>query len=232
MRWPRRLRRRHRRLNLPASPSSIAEAPPCPSSSPPSCLRVCFSPLARWRAAGWIKPPVASIPGLGPRTRPERGAILSRRTRRSPGSPRSRQWEIDRSTSAAFRSTCRYHPNAFASLAEAFDPVANARYAAFFLNQLHDRSGSWPEAIALYHSANPFEGQRYSRQVIEAWDAGGKQIGTPLAAAPRLADLVVVRLSTMASAVRVVVPGWADGRPVSSTTGQPAGLPRVVTPSR
>ena len=131
-----------------------------------------------------------------------------------------------------FQVNLQYHPNAFASLAEAFDPVANARYAAFFLNQLHDRSGSWPEAIALYHSANPFEGQRYSRQVIEAWDAGGKQIGTPLAAAPRLADLVVVRLSTMASAVRVVVPGWADGRPVSSTTGQPAGLPRVVTPSR
>ncbi len=30
----------------------------------------------------------------------------------------------------------RYHPSAFASLEEAFDPLANARYAARFLNEL------------------------------------------------------------------------------------------------
>ena len=73
-----------------------------------------------------------------------------------------------------FQVNLQYHPNAFANLAEAFDPAANARYAASFLNQLHDRSGSWPEAIALYHSADPFEGQRYSRQVIDALNTGGK----------------------------------------------------------
>lgn len=131
-----------------------------------------------------------------------------------------------------FQVNLQYHPNAFASLAEAFDPAANAKYAASFLNQLHDRSGSWPEAIALYHSADPFEGQRYSRQVIEAWNTGGKLAGTQFPTHVRSEDAVVVRLSAMASAVRVVVPSWAAVRSVSLTTDQRPGLPRVITPSR
>jgi hypothetical protein len=66
-----------------------------------------------------------------------------------------------------FQVNLQYHPDAFASLAEAFDPAANARYAAAFLNRLHEQSGNWPSAIALYHSADPFEGQRYSTRVME-----------------------------------------------------------------
>ena len=71
-----------------------------------------------------------------------------------------------------FQVNLFYHPDAFASLAEAFDPTANARYAAAFLNRLHDQSGSWASAIALYHSADPSEGERYSSRVMAAWHGG------------------------------------------------------------
>jgi Transglycosylase SLT domain len=131
-----------------------------------------------------------------------------------------------------FQVNLQYHPNAFASLAEAFDPAANARYAAAFLNRLHEQSGNWPSAIALYHSADPFEGQRYSSRVMEVWNTGGRIAGISLAGGFRPGNPVVVRLSTMASAVRVVVPNWTMARPLAALPGRSAGLPRVITPGR
>ncbi len=59
-----------------------------------------------------------------------------------------------------------YHPNAFASLDEAFDPGANARYAARFLNALYGASGSWVQATAAYHSQTPAIGADYQRRVM------------------------------------------------------------------
>jgi len=61
-----------------------------------------------------------------------------------------------------FQISLLYHPHAFASLAEAFDPGANARYAAGFLSELYARTGSWPAAVALYHSATPALGEPYA----------------------------------------------------------------------
>jgi hypothetical protein len=58
-----------------------------------------------------------------------------------------------------------YHPDAFASLEEAFDPPANASFAARFLTQLHDQTGTWPTATAWYHSATPGLGADYQRKV-------------------------------------------------------------------
>ena len=68
-----------------------------------------------------------------------------------------------------FQVNLHYHPDAFASLADAFDPSANARYAANLLNRLHDQSGSWPLAIALYHSAEPFRANATARA---SWQHG------------------------------------------------------------
>ena len=76
-----------------------------------------------------------------------------------------------------FQVNLHYHPDAFADLTEAFDPAANARYAAALLNRLHEQGGSWPLAIALYHSADPVEGQRYSARVMQVWDTGGSFAG-------------------------------------------------------
>jgi hypothetical protein len=58
-----------------------------------------------------------------------------------------------------------HHPNAFASLEQAFDPVANAGYAARFLTQLREQTGTWEAATARYHSATPEYGGAYQRKV-------------------------------------------------------------------
>lgn len=60
------------------------------------------------------------------------------------------------------------HPDAFASLDEAFDPVANARYAVKFLTRLRDKTGSWETASAWYHSATPELGNPYREKVQTA----------------------------------------------------------------
>jgi len=96
-----------------------------------------------------------------------------------------------------------HHPAAFASLEVAFDPVANARYAARFLTELRGQTGSWPRAIAHYHSARPERGGPYWQRVAtllykEFRDAdalGAAPVGAvaapvgTAALAPRLAPL-------------------------------------------
>ncbi len=62
-----------------------------------------------------------------------------------------------------------YHPDAFASLDQAFDPVANATYAAGFLVGLFHQTGSWPLAAAAYHSQTPTVGAPYERRVLAEW---------------------------------------------------------------
>ena len=62
-----------------------------------------------------------------------------------------------------------YHPNGFSSLEEAFDPHANAAYAARFLTDLFHQTGSWPHAAAAYHSQTPDLGVDYQAKVLEAW---------------------------------------------------------------
>jgi len=59
-----------------------------------------------------------------------------------------------------------HHPKAFASLDEAFDPPANARYAALFLRTLYRQTGNWNLATANYHSADAERGEDYQRRVF------------------------------------------------------------------
>lgn len=61
-----------------------------------------------------------------------------------------------------------HHPNAFASMEQAFDPPSNADYGARFLLQLFEKSGSWPRAVELYHSATPELGSDYRQKVYAA----------------------------------------------------------------
>jgi hypothetical protein len=72
-----------------------------------------------------------------------------------------------------------HHPNAFASLDAAFDPTANALYAARFLNSLYGISGSWVQAAAAYHSQTPAIGADYQRRVMARWDHRGRGFGVP-----------------------------------------------------
>jgi len=62
-----------------------------------------------------------------------------------------------------------HHPDAFGSLAQAFDPTANADYAARFLHDLFGQTGTWPKAAALYHSATPDLAAEYQRKVMAVW---------------------------------------------------------------
>jgi hypothetical protein len=48
-----------------------------------------------------------------------------------------------------------YHPDAFPSLETAFDPQANATYAAKFLKELFARSGDWNKAAAPFGDGRP-----------------------------------------------------------------------------
>lgn len=62
-----------------------------------------------------------------------------------------------------------HHPDAFPNLEAAFDPQANASYAARFLNELHAQTGDWRKAAAQYHSATPELGDDYQRKVLAVW---------------------------------------------------------------
>jgi hypothetical protein len=65
----------------------------------------------------------------------------------------------------------RHHPDAFASLEEAFEPLANARYAARFLASLKARAGDWETAAGHYHSQTPALAESYRARVTAALEA-------------------------------------------------------------
>ncbi len=68
-----------------------------------------------------------------------------------------------------FQVNLHYHPAAFASVAQGFDPDVNADYAGHFLRSLFERSGSWAAAIGAYHSEDPTLGGDYRAKVLRAW---------------------------------------------------------------
>ena len=82
-----------------------------------------------------------------------------------------------------------HHPTAFASLEEAFDPAANADYAARFLKELRNTTagGDWMTAAGYYHSQTPERAEPYRQQVQAAMargtapmpPVGGPRIGVP-----------------------------------------------------
>lgn len=116
-----------------------------------------------------------------------------------------------------FQLNIRWHAKGFASLEEMFDPAANADYAARFLVDLREETGSWVEAVAAYHSRSP--------DLAEAYVA---KIETVLAAAEPLED-------TPAPAARVnlfplLQPGGARS-PGSLVPGQGAVAPLIGTGS-
>ncbi|SFR00721.1 transglycosylase SLT domain-containing protein [Poseidonocella sedimentorum] len=60
-----------------------------------------------------------------------------------------------------FQLNYRWHGEAFASVAEMFDPLENALYAARFLKELHGEFGNWTDAAGAYHSRTPKYAERY-----------------------------------------------------------------------
>lgn len=60
-----------------------------------------------------------------------------------------------------FQINYKWHASGFRSIDAMFDPVDNAGYAAEFLNELHDRLGSWEAAVGAFHSRTPELAERY-----------------------------------------------------------------------
>ena len=92
-----------------------------------------------------------------------------------------------------------HHGDAFASLEQAFDPVANARYAAGFLLRLLAQTGSWPRAAAGYHSMTPDVGTDYARKVLAVWARPGLGEGNP--GIPRRSGAMSASLTPSADAL-------------------------------
>ncbi len=112
-----------------------------------------------------------------------------------------------------------HHPHAFASLAEAFEPHANARYAARFLIALHRELGDWQRAIAAYHSQTAGIGTDYARRVLAAW--GRSPAGLP----PVLgAATVYTAFATSQSQYRAFAPASA----LFAAFADPATLPLTL----
>ncbi|WP_169544618.1 lysozyme family protein [Sneathiella aquimaris] len=62
-----------------------------------------------------------------------------------------------------------WHPNAFTSLEEAFDPTVNASYAGALLKKLQRKNRSWNIAVAHYHSQTKKFNIPYKKKVLKLW---------------------------------------------------------------
>ena len=137
------------------------------------------------------------------------------------------------------------HPAAFSSLEEAFDPEANARYAAQFLGELYRQTGSWQTAVAHYHSAHPGLGEPYMAAVLRRWT--GSALPAPFAPEIRLAVAqpmlrrehgVTIYYPTQEPVAAVPIAAVHPLTPASVSNvsymialrGHSGRLPRVITP--
>jgi hypothetical protein len=113
-----------------------------------------------------------------------------------------------------------HHPDAFASLEEAFDPARNALYAGRFLGALFQRSGNWIVAAGWYHSATSERAADYIRRVTAILPAGKQNaLGARVAFSLNWQGVapVVGRDGMLLPSVRLTASGLVPGRPVDHT---------------
>ena len=146
-----------------------------------------------------------------------------------------------------------HHSAAFPTLNDAFDPAANARYAASFLQRLLAQTGSWPAATAGYHSLTPEHGEPYARKVLAIWRGAG---GVPPVAAPASSSVSmpgggmltagaghgmglgnpgarIIRQTELAGGTTVMLAGGTVGRGLDAYRSAPINLAtRLVMPFR
>ena len=121
-----------------------------------------------------------------------------------------------------------HHGSAFGSLEQAFDPTANARYAAEFLQKLLAQTGSWPRAAAGYHSLTPDIGADYARKVLNVWARPGLGEPVPYFAVPHGAAMANFAPPTTAFT------NTPSGRIIAPTSGGlslPGSMTARVIPS-
>ncbi|MDA8231557.1 MAG: transglycosylase SLT domain-containing protein [Magnetospirillum sp.] len=79
----------------------------------------------------------------------------------------------------------QYHPDAFSSLEEAFDPAANVAYAARFLKGLFQATNHWPTAASYYHSQTPKLAAEYRDRLMKVWSGASGRTELASAVSPR-----------------------------------------------
>jgi hypothetical protein len=134
-----------------------------------------------------------------------------------------------------------HHPRAFASLEEAFDPVANARYAAQFLTQLHAARNDWITAAGHYHSHTPDLAQAYRARVQAAWPAAQTRaaedralVGMSFAQPRSLAPPTSLSLSNREERAQILPGTGSTGRGLDAYRANPipvTGRPIALVPS-
>ncbi len=90
-----------------------------------------------------------------------------------------------------------FHPRAFESLDEAFDPQRNADYAGRFLRQLYGETGDWGRAVGLYHSRTTTIAVPYQQRVSQAFNDVVRPSSLASQKASLLSDLAAAWRSTL-----------------------------------
>lgn len=113
-----------------------------------------------------------------------------------------------------------HHPQAFASLEEAFEPVANARYAAAFLTRLNETRRDWMLSASHYHSQTPNLAEAYRARVVAAWPEEVARLASnpPGPLMSRLGPAAVPSLSNGGENARIIP------LPAGGATSQGRGL--------
>lgn len=127
----------------------------------------------------------------------------------------------------------RYHPDAFASLEDGFDPMTNVAYGADFLKRLHAQTRSWPKAVAHYHSQTTARGGRYFARVIRIWENERTRIANAAYVAPAAQHAPRIDISAeLKPAITPALERTRDPKPVAEITTasimRPA--PKVLDP--
>jgi hypothetical protein len=112
------------------------------------------------------------------------------------------------------------HPNAFKSLDQAFDPAANADYAARYLTSLHaEAHGDWNVAVGWYHSHTLDLAADYRYRVAEVGAGILTGIGGPEPTFERAIRQGTLRLAMAGGGVLVInlhrQPRARPGKPMS-----------------
>ncbi len=123
-----------------------------------------------------------------------------------------------------------FHPDAFASLDQGFDPAANADYAARFLRRLKEGpgGGDWMVAAGFYHSQTRDRADAYRARVQAALGGrlpGAAPAGTRLAAAGGGGQMLD---NGAATAARLPAAPGTIGRGLDAYRRQPVPLALVV----
>jgi hypothetical protein len=111
----------------------------------------------------------------------------------------------------------KQHPDAFASLDDAFDPAVNVAYGADFLKSLHGQTNGWLAAARRYHSATPEKGEPYGELVLANWTGAAKQ--KELAANTAVADAVAAPAEPKPETIQLAsAAGFLRAQPVRVET--------------